>query len=278
MLVFGGVGTSGKLGDLWELRLADNAWNRLSVSGGPSPRMTAAAISDPVRHRMVMVGGDAETASDEVWALDFQTDTWSLLGRGPSPRFDVAGTTDGTRAWFYAGFSAPFATLDDLWELDLATDTWTQLQPTGDKPSARSNVGLAHHAGALYVTGGHGAVAATPDTWRYLLGEQRWEKLSPAGSNPANAHYAYATDSSCGVLWLFGGDNVDYRDVAFTTALTLEDQPRFVDLPTANFPPARRHATAVFEPASTSLIVVGGWQGMSSILNDSWRVQRGGCP
>ena len=27
MLVFGGVGTSGKLGDLWELRLADNAWN-----------------------------------------------------------------------------------------------------------------------------------------------------------------------------------------------------------------------------------------------------------
>jgi len=139
LLVFGGMGPAGKLGDLWEYRFDDEAWKPLLTKNGPSPRMTAAGIADEARHRMVLVGGEATEASAEVWALDFETDTWALLGVGPTPRFDVAGTTDGSRAWFYAGFSAPFATLDDLWEMDLATGTWAQLVSSGAKPAARSN-------------------------------------------------------------------------------------------------------------------------------------------
>lgn len=277
VLVFGGMGPNGKLGDLWEYRLGDQTWSPLPTTSGPSPRITAAGIADVARDRMVLVGGEATEASDEVWALDFETDTWALLGVGPTPRFDHGAATDGARAWFYAGFSAPFATLDDLWVMDLATGTWALLAPNGAKPAARSNVGFAYFGDALYVVGGHGALASTPDTWRYHLTENQWEPLSPAGWSSASAHFAYATDPECGVLWLFGGDNVDYRDVGFIDGLSLADNS-FITLESSNTPPPRRHAAMSFDPTSASLVVVGGWQGVSSILSDSWKIHRRACP
>ena len=136
---------------------------------------------------------------------------------------------------------------------------------------------FAYFEQALYVVGGHDAVAATPDSWRYLLNENRWEHLSPTGESPAAAHFAYTADTACGVLWMFGGDNVDYRDVGFMSGLSLT-RNAFINFSSSNNPPPRRHATLNFDAASSSLFIVGGWQGVSSILSDSWKILRRGCP
>lgn len=283
VLIFGGTGAAGRLGDVWALSLGNERWRQLDLSGGPSPRYTSGAFLDPARDRMLVFGGDDGRLSDELWALELSSLTWRKLPAGPSARFDVSATSDGTRGWVYGGFGQSFpqqpgAALADLWEFDFATDTWRELPMGSIHPSPRTNAAIGFHADALYVTGGHDEVFPTRDTWRYLAAEERWEKLDVSGAPAAGAHFAYATDSQCGVLWSSGGDNVDYHDVAFTEALKVGDSPRFTRLDVSALPPPRRHAPLAFDSTRRRLVLFGGWQGQSTLLGDTWILEGLPCP
>ncbi|MFZ5469952.1 MAG: Kelch repeat-containing protein [Myxococcota bacterium] len=283
VLVFGGTGAAGRLGDVWALSLQNESWRRLELQGGPTARYTSGAVIDAARDQMLVFGGDEGKLSDELWALELATGTWRKLPTGPSPRFDVSMTSDGMRAWVYGGFGKSFpqqpgAALDDLWELDFAAQTWRELPKGIVNPSPRTNSAIGLHDGALYVTGGHDELFPTRETWRFLLAEQKWEKLKPTGAPAAGAHFAYATDAQCGVLWLSGGDNVDYHDVAFTESLVLGDAASFSRLEAGAFPPPRRHFVVAFDPAKRRLVLFGGWQGQNALLGDTWILEGVPCP
>jgi hypothetical protein len=117
MLAFGGITreSGNPSRELWALSLADPslanaAWTRLSVGGGPSARLFHAAAYDPVRNWMVIYGGitsdpfqppaagsaGAENVSDETWALD--------LGANP-PGWTKLGTSVQERAAAVADFA-----------------------------------------------------------------------------------------------------------------------------------------------------------------------------
>jgi hypothetical protein len=279
MIVFGGNGPGGKLADTWAFSLETERWTELVTSAGPSARLTPAAILDAPRDRLIVVGGDVGTsfASDETWALDLATLTWSELPPVPIPRFDVIATNDDRRAWFYGGFSAQYAELDDLWELDLETDAWSARTDTGPRPAARSNGGITKVGERVVITMGHDSVDITGDTWEYWLSSFHWYQLAPASEPVVGSHHGYATDAACDTLFLVGGDDNDHYDVGTTSALVLRGTPRFELLPSANLLPPRRHTAAAIDPERRMLFVFGGWQGFGETLGDTWVHPLGGC-
>ena len=223
LVLFGGIGPSGKLNDTWVFSLERQEWTELATSGPtPDPRLTPAAVMDVPRHRMVVVGGDVATsfASEETWQLDLDQKVWSQLADIPGPRFDVTAGVRGREAFFYAGFSGQFQELDDVWVFDLDQDTWRPLGDRGERPASRSNSGLALFDDRIWVTGGHATIDVTADTWSYSFTSTTWTKHRPVGAPGVNSHYAYALDPECGVMYLSGGDDNDYYDVSFTKSGT----------------------------------------------------------
>jgi hypothetical protein len=282
MVIFGGDGDKQR-NELIALDLATLQWTTLPATNPPGPRTDLASIYDATRDRMVIVGGRVGFASsiDEVWAYAFQTATWEQLPSGPPARHDVPGTTDGTRAWVFGGAGAFLQSLDDLWELDLATNTWREL-PSGDThPSARTSGALVFYGDALYLSGGHDALAVQRDSWRYDLAARAWTKLEPTGDFVAGAHFGYALDAKCGTLRYSGGDNLDNYDTAYTVSLTLSGSPAFSVLPTSNLPPVRDHASMILDPVRHRLVLYGGGtlgDGLGT-LGDAWLLDLGtGCP
>jgi hypothetical protein len=260
--------------------LDTETWQQIHTTGGPDGRAVPGAIVDIARDRMVMVGGARGfKPTRQVWALDLATREWSRLPSGPSARFDLTATTEGEKAWFFGGFDVDNRALNDLWELDLATDTWRRMPAPEAQPAPRTNAGFGLIDDRLILTGGHPERGINPNTWAYNLTRERWRKLREANKPLARAHMAYATDPTCELIWLFGGDRNDYKDSP--ELLALEPAPSVAFFPVAKRqPPPRRHAAIAFDPATRTLVLFGGWQGpvgQDTTLGDTWTATASPC-
>ena len=67
------------------------SWQQVRTSGDPPPaRANAAAVYDPVGHRLVMFGGQGDDARlNDVWALDLRTDRWQRIATVGTPPASV---------------------------------------------------------------------------------------------------------------------------------------------------------------------------------------------
>lgn len=280
LLLFGGSKASGALGDTWALSLETGQWEELSTSEGPSPRVSPAAVLDAPRDRLVVAGGHVaeDTDSDEVWALDLATLTWSELAPLPYGLHEAVAANDEERAWLFGGLSGSGTPLEDLHELDLATGSWTVRTHTGPHPAARAAGGIAKRGDQLVITMGIDASQPTGDTWLYDLPSYHWFRLAPEGAPVAGAHHAYAADAECDALVLVGGDDGDHYDVGLTSVLRLDEPPGFDLMPSSNALPPRHRAAAVIDVARRDLIVFGGVRGYAEVLGDTWIHPLGGCP
>jgi hypothetical protein len=281
VLVFGGIGDRGFYGDLWALELETMSWTEIADTGDvPSGRITATAIVDAPRDRMILVGGapGIEQADDGVFALDLATHEWTRITSIPDARYDHNAVVTGDRLLVYAGYGTGRRVFDDLWELDLTRDEWRELPDDGVRPASRSNGAIAYADGSLYVTGGHDDIRTLGDTWRYDLERARWEPIDRVGDPTVGAHYAYDRDPRCGVLYVFGGDDNDYYDVAATERLTLETRARFTRVPAGALPPPRRHAAMIADPIRTRLVLFGGSAGFETSFEDTWTFDLPPCP
>ena len=172
--------------DVWQFPLTrTEGWSRLEVTGpAPSPRYAHAAVYDPVRDQMIVVGGgwNPTNSAAEVWALQLAgPPRWTLLSStGPS----FYGTTlihDPVRDRILAVGSLYRQNL--LWAFQPARPEqgWTNIG--GDccgraafEPVGRYLAGVTYDPvrDAMIVTGGNGseprACASTSNTWAYTWG------------------------------------------------------------------------------------------------------------
>jgi hypothetical protein len=213
MIVFGGrwraTGTQGSydlFDDVWAFDLDDDTWTELETSGeAPSARWGAAAGYDPVKHRLIVTGGNVGTSGATyvpdagTFALDLATGVWSKVGGpGPGKRLFADATYDpaGHRLILFGGtvaFFGPF--LNDTWALDLATDTWKEVgqgSPKLPEPRIRPTIVTDAQRGRVVLFAGHddGIVGNRNDVWTFQLDTELWARSSvgdlhdPASPSP----------------------------------------------------------------------------------------------
>lgn len=135
VVVFGG-GTGTGPGATSAYDYNSDSWTDLPSDTGPTDRIYQAMAYDPTTDRIVMFGGvqgGAETPTDETWAFDVDSSTWTQLNptTRPSPRGWAALTSnpaDGTLVLFGGGATREAAT-DETWIFDPATDDWMMAIP-----------------------------------------------------------------------------------------------------------------------------------------------------
>ncbi len=185
MVVFGGRGAAGALGDVWVLPVAvplgaQPMWVRWTpapdpVHGAPSARWGHQAGYDASLTRMLVFGGRdaAGFATDDCWELSLgTTPTWRRLPSSGQPREGhsaTLGTVAYRRVWLFAGRS-PSGMRNDVHEFRLDSESWRT--PTfasgGTFPPARADhAALLGGDDYLTISGGELADGSLDDgVWR----------------------------------------------------------------------------------------------------------------
>ncbi|MGH7726167.1 MAG: Kelch repeat-containing protein [Candidatus Eiseniibacteriota bacterium] len=271
---------------IWALDLSgDGQWTRLDPEGErPEARHGAAVLYDPVRDRILVLGGFVGTTT-EVWALEMEPSaTWIRLDPiGPSPtrRAHWKGCYDERRdRMVLFGGLGPW---NETWALDLAdTPRWELLSPTGEPPFAR------YHHSAVYdpvddrmiaFSGIRTGAGSYADTWALRFSpELRWEELDPPGNPPwrgvQTAHFDPARDR----MLVIGGMNSTGR---LSSVWSLRwDRPEtilridpVVGNPRNDLPPSPNGARFVgaFSEAGLSSSEID----FATLLVNGWPVERG---
>jgi hypothetical protein len=215
MLIFGGGiapnsfdGTGVPTNELWQLTLAGTpTWSQLTPAGStPAARAGHVAIYDPLRDRMIVVGGPDTL----VWGLTLSpTLRWDQIPTaGGAPAFgkEVAAVYDpiSDRVVVFSG-----TTVMTVWTLDLSTtpSTWMKLVPTGALPPPSQDYSAIYDPGGdRVVLFGLDPLTSDWGQFGYPTGNRTWA-LNWGRPVPALAALvsAEAQPDHARVVWLVPG-------------------------------------------------------------------------
>jgi hypothetical protein len=303
MYTFGGftIDAQGDDNQLWQLPLAstNQVWTRVLPQGvQPTYRHGHRAVWDPVRHRMIVVGGFDVGFLNDVWAYTPQpAPSWTRLtiaGTPPSGRMVFGLAYDPLRDRLilvggYPGFwpTAPYPYLNDVWSLPLSgpsANTWIPLSPTGDPPSRRWIYGMQYDAprDRMMFFGGATDAGRVNDVWALSLGgSTSWTQILPQGGPPmSRSDHTMIYDPYFDRMVVFGG----YDGAVLTGqspgpflndvwSLSLSGTPSWSPLsPDGDLASNRDAFTAVFDPVGDRMVFMGGFDG-NNLLRDSWALE-----
>jgi hypothetical protein len=215
MLVFGGGVAPNTVdhgavptNELWQLTLTGNpTWSQLSPAGTiPSPRAGHAAIYDPIRDRMIVIGGPDTL----VWGLTLspvlQWDSIVTTGGAPAFGGEIAAIYDplSDRVVVFSGTSAI-----NVWSLDLGTfpAAWSKVTPSGALPPPSPDYSAAYDPeGDRVVLFGLDAMASAWGQGGYPVGNRTWAlhwgRAVPALASVVSAE---AQANRARVVWFLPG-------------------------------------------------------------------------
>jgi cysteine-rich repeat protein len=269
LVLFGGIGKSGFVGDTWLRDGITNTWNEGGT--GPSPRAFAAMAYDSTRNVTVLFGGvDASGALiGDTW--EYSTGTWAKRSPATSPpaRTQAAMAFDASTGHMvlFGGTTPDGAANNDTWEYD--GTTWTQLAQT-TPPSVRFSSSIAYDSarGRIVLFGGASpGVGVFNDTFELVSGQ--WVATAPATSPAPRFGATLAFSTSRGKLVLFGGTTTSYASDTWEY-----DASGWTRVAITNAPPARNFHVLAQDPVANTLVLAGGigWSsdGATDVFADVW--------
>jgi hypothetical protein len=269
LVLFGGDGPNGPIGDTWIWKNGHWSWVQTDIA--PSPRQGAAFIYDPVRHVSVLFGG----ASIGGWG-DPLGDTWTFDGThwtqlspaiNPYAR-DFATVAFDTRRGvvvMYGGWTGNGA-LGDIWDWDGAN--WSPRSESTAAP-ALFPLGLAYRStdDSIVVAGqvapGAG-VSNQVQTWA-LVGNS-WNQSAAPNAAPCLDHYGGSADDVQNDVIVFFGGYCPNSTVLWSGTIWSESTPN--PSPAARGNEAGRPAMT-YDPDLHSVLLFGG-VGNGTYFNDLW--------
>jgi hypothetical protein len=288
MLVFGGF-TELPVNDLASLSLSGStSWSAIAPLGGPpSPRTGHAVVLDPVRDRMLLIGGAGVQIQQDTWAMSFTGATWTQLAPSGPPlpaRYGHVAVYDALRdrVLVFGGLGNS-GYLNDTWALSLSgpgSPAWSELSTAGGPPSARyASAGVYDPAGdRLVIFGGLDDGGKQGEIWSLsLAGTPTWSQLSPSGTPPAARflHSAVRLPGTNEMLIFAGTDSSLYSDAWL---LSLSGPPAWTALAPSGSPPAPRYSsTTVYDDLRQRVVVFGGFDGFAN-RGDTWSLDLSGSP
>jgi N-acetylneuraminic acid mutarotase len=262
---------------------SSNTWTNLNPSGTlPTVRTGQSLAYAAITDQVIMFGGadlsngvSQAAVTNDTWAYDPSANTWTNLtpsGTPPSVRTGcslVYGQL--THLVYMFGGYGNGTSFNDIWAYDPAANTWTNLNPTGDVPSPRSDSKMVYDAigDELIMFGGMGVNGLLNDTWAYDPAANTWTNLNPAGAVPSARHscsMAYAMSTAKVIM--FGGaagnsalaDGWAYDPAANT----------WTNLNPTGAPSPRYDSAMAYDDNTAQVILFGGGTGQYVSLNDTW--------
>jgi hypothetical protein len=257
--------------------IAPPSWTELTPSGGPpAPRYGHSAAMDSANDRMIVFGGNSNTAAlNDTWILTNSDGkhgqpAWIALSTvNAPPTADYStGMYDPTsnRMILYGGAAGT-----DVWVLTNAnalgsgSSTWTQLLPLGAFPVPLSNWEKQMYdpvRNVLIVYDSTAGVWALSHA-NGLGGIPAWTQLNPAAGPSGRAGFAAVYNPDSNRMIVFGGSDgtINFNDIwVLAHANGLDGTPQWIPLPTgtATVPAGREGHTAVYDAASDAMIIFGG--------------------
>jgi hypothetical protein len=121
---------------VWSYDFNTNTWQEMKPGAGPHPsdRAYATWVYDAAADRMILFGGFVN-GTDETWAYDYNTNTWTKLEPSTVPgkrsRHALVYSTAADRAILFGGQVGytQFQYTGETWIYDLSTNTWTNVTP-----------------------------------------------------------------------------------------------------------------------------------------------------
>jgi hypothetical protein len=193
LMIFGGE-YAGGLNDLWVLaRSPVTWWFPIDVPGvRPTPREGHAAIYDPVRRRMLVIGGYDGGLLNDVWEYSPMVNgTWHLLtpaGNPMPPRLNFSAVYDPVRDRVLIFGGDGGYPLNDTWALQLGDSlAWQRIATPGATPAARREHSGVYdpQADQLTIFGGFDGTRRLNDVWTLSLsGTPTWERRYTVSASP----------------------------------------------------------------------------------------------
>ena len=294
MVVFGGYDGVSYFNDVRVLAFAGSpTWSLLAPSGSPpSTRAYHTAIYDPVRIRVVAIGGynSSSGLDNDVWALTLgASPAWGELAAAvtvnpPSARAYHTAIYDPVRDRMVVfGGSDGTSLRNDVWVLSLSgSPAWTALAPSGVKPSGRYGHTAIYDPvrDRMVVFGGSDGSNFFNDVWALsLAGSPAWSQLAAAAPNPPNGRFQHTAnyDPVRDRMVMFGGyDGTSLRNDVW--ALSLAGSPAWSQLaPVGTSPTARRLHVGIYDPVRDRIVVFGGLD-FTSFRYDVWSLSLTASP
>lgn len=213
LLVHGGQFATRRFADTWAYDLVDGGWTEVAVGGDQPPgRISGAAVFEPSRREMLVVGGGSAFGMWDPWVLDVDAGTWTnvqgsedvgALGRF-KPGLALDPSTPGRAVLFGGHDNTDRGNSNDVWTFDFESGVWSLAIPGDvvdnpargqcDFPGDFVVTDLAspeRRAGHVFVTGTDGILLfggttdcdRAADTWRLSsdgAGALSWEELQPS--------------------------------------------------------------------------------------------------
>lgn len=295
------------VGETWVFHSqgCDLPFEKLVTADAPHARGRFGTALDASRQRMLLFGGrfrDGDAGAyklyDDLWAFDFETDTWAKIAapNGPTARVNFVMEVMGDALYVFGGNDATDGAtptyLHDTWRLDLVTKTWTDLTKAKG-PEGRVWAASATDGDAMYVFGGGGGLAGPffADVWKLAASDGKWTRLHGAANAPRERFWANLEwDAANAGLLMFGGhDNTDLGNSndlwSYSPSKDAWTQLREGDTPNlpangqCDFPPnfthvdmaspERRNAAATAMDPEQGLLLFGG-KTDCGLINDVW--------
>jgi len=197
--------------ETWAYDFNSNTWTNMNPISKPSARNRLAMAYDSQSDRVILFGGYiGGDASDETWAYDFNSNTWTNMNpiSKPSSKENLAMAYDSQsdRVILFGGNIGDTGFLsDETWAYDFNSNTWTNMNPIS-KPSARSGHAMAYdpRSDRIILFGGYDT-GYDDETWTYDFNSNNWANLNLANKPSARAGHTMAFDSQSSCMVLFGG-------------------------------------------------------------------------
>jgi hypothetical protein len=169
-----GFTSDGRFDDTWSYSLHAGSWSDLSPASGarPEPRCLLRTAADPARNRLLLFGGQSNTAAflGDLWAFDLGNSTWTQLATNAPPARNLYSLAVSHAGEFMLLFGGATAAGNDgaLYAFDFETGAWSTVA-YGAGPSPRSShdaVWLARRSTMLLFGGSAGG--DLNDLWEFV--------------------------------------------------------------------------------------------------------------
>jgi Galactose oxidase, central domain len=188
------------------------AWiERSDLIGGPSARQDHSWTVDGANEIAYLFGGlTADGVSNELWAFDLASESWTLLdpvGDRPDARFGQTAAfvpPFGLVVWSGQGTSRFF---DDVWAYDPTANAWALQPSSGAIPAARyGSCAAINSTGQMWISHGFTEDSGRfSDTRSYDLGAGEWADRTPGSEVPVKRCLHDCLWSTGDRLVLYGG-------------------------------------------------------------------------